>query len=127
VLVVMHEEVRIVWEGDSLDVLKAFPEDMKRDFGFQLRKLQLGLKADDVKPMTSIGPGVYELRNSDSRAWYRVIYLSKINDRIFVLHSFEKESAKTSKQDLETARLRLKRVKVRLAEEKRNEKNKSSE
>ncbi len=126
-LVVMHEEVRIVWEGDSLDVLKAFPEDMKRDFGFQLRKLQLGLKADDVKPMTSIGPGVYELRNSDSRAWYRVIYLSKINDRIFVLHSFEKESAKTSKQDLETARLRLKRVKVRLAEEKRNEKNKSSE
>ena len=119
----MNEEVRIVWEGDSLHVLKAFPEDMKRDFGFQLRKLQLGLKADDVKPMTSIGPGVYELRNSDSRAWYRVIYLSKINDCIFVLHGFEKESAKTSKQDLETARLRLKRVKLRLAEEKRNEKN----
>lgn len=126
-LVVMNEEVRIAWEGDSLDVLKSFPEDIKRDFGFQLRKLQLGLKADDVKPMTSIGPGVYELRNSDARAWYRVIYLSKINNCIFVLHSFEKESGKTSKQDLETARLRLKRVKSRLAEEKRNEKNKKSE
>jgi phage-related protein len=120
----VKEEFKIAWEGDSLTVLKEFPNDIRRDFGFQLRKLQLGGKADDVKPMTSIGSGVFELRNADERAWYRVIYISKIEATIYVLHSFEKKSAQTSKQDLITASLRFKQVKARIAEEKKNEKNK---
>jgi len=54
----------------------------------------------------------------DERAWYRVIYLAKIGNRIYVLHCFEKKSAKTGKNDLAVARARLKRVLTRIAEEK---------
>jgi phage-related protein len=54
--------------------------------------------------MSSIEPSVYELKEADGRAWFRVIYLSKIENRIYVLHSFEKESRKT---DGETSQSRV--------------------
>jgi len=44
--------------------------------------------------MPSIGSRVYELREQDEHAWYRVIYLAKIGNRIYVLHCFEKKSAR---------------------------------
>ena len=110
---------KIIWEGDAEKVISRFPDDVKRDLGFQLYKLQLGERPDDFKPMTSIGPGVYELRESDDRTWYRVIYLWKVGDTIYILHCFEKKTNKTSRPDVETAKLRLKRVRARLAEEKK--------
>lgn len=68
--------------------------------------------------MASIGKGVWELRESDDRAWYRVIYLAKIAGVIHVLHCFEKESRRTSKRDLATAKVRLKRVLEHIQREK---------
>ena len=68
--------------------------------------------------MPSIGNGVWELKESDERAWYRVVYLSKIGRVIYVLHCFEKESRKTDKRDIATARARLKQVLKRIQEEK---------
>ena len=72
--------------------------------------------------MSSIGAGIYELKEADERAWYRAIYLSKVGNTIFVLHCFEKESRKTDRRDLEVARQRLKRVKQRLQEQRTHEK-----
>jgi phage-related protein len=72
--------------------------------------------------MNSIGPGVFELKEDDDRAWYRVIYLSKIANAIYVLHCFEKESRKTDRRDIELARQRLKLVKQRLKEQSKHEK-----
>jgi len=68
--------------------------------------------------MASIGKGVWELKESDERAWYRVVYLTRIAGVIYVLHCFEKESRKTDKRDVATARARLKRVLERIQEEK---------
>jgi len=68
----------IAWEGDSREVLKGFPEDVRQNFGFELWQLQLGERPSDYRPLTSIGPGVFELRDQDERAWYRVVYLSRI-------------------------------------------------
>lgn len=68
--------------------------------------------------MASIGKGVWELKESDERAWYRVVYLTKIGDVIYVLHCFEKESRKTDKRDVASARARLKQVLKRIQEEK---------
>jgi phage-related protein len=65
----------------------------------------------------------FELRDQDVRSWYRVIYLSRINDVIYVLHCFEKKSREMPRRDFERARQRFKLVKARLAEEKRNEKH----
>jgi phage-related protein len=72
--------------------------------------------------MRAAGTGVFELRDQDERAWYRVIYLSRINDVIYVLHCFEKKSREMPRREFETARRRLKAVKARLAGGKQREK-----
>ena len=72
--------------------------------------MEMGLEPTHYRSMSSLGSGVYELRDQDERAWYRVIYYVKVKDFIYVLHVFEKESGKTSKQDRRTVELRLKQV-----------------
>jgi phage-related protein len=112
------------FEGDSLEMLSSFPDEVKRSLGFSLRQLQIGREpTSQTRSMSSIGAGVYELKEADERAWYRVVYLSKIENRIYVLHSFEKESRKTDRRDIEIARQRLKLVRQRLQEQRRNEKH----
>lgn len=113
----------VVWEGDSREVLKGFPDDVKQNFGFELWQLQQGERPSDYRPLPSIGAGVFELRDQDERAWYRVVYLSRIADVVYVLHCFEKKSREMPRKDFEKARQRLKVVKARLAEEKRREKH----
>jgi phage-related protein len=86
------EYAAVAWEGDSRAVLQSFPEDVRQNFGFELWQLQQGERPGDYRPLPSIGLGVFELRDQDERAWYRVVYLSRINDVIYVLHCFEKKS-----------------------------------
>ena len=115
------------FEGDSLEVLSNFPDEVKRSLGFSLRQLQIGREpTSQIRSMSSIGSGVYELKEADERAWYRVIYLSRIENRIYVLHAFEKESRKTDRRDIAIASQRLKFVRQRLLEQKSHEKQNSS-
>jgi phage-related protein len=113
------EYAAIVWEGDSLEILRAFPEGARQNFGFELWQLQQGERPRDFRPLPSVGPGVYELRDQDERAWYRVVYLSRIKDVIHVLHCFEKKSREMPRRDFEKAKQRLKAVKARLAKGER--------
>ena len=115
-----HERTaaEVVWEGDSLEVIRHFPGPVRQDLGAELRRLQEGGRPLNGRPMPSIGARVYELKEQDERAWYRVIYLAKVRNRIYILHCFEKRSAKTGKRDLALTKARLKRVQGRLAEEK---------
>jgi phage-related protein len=108
------ETAEVVWEGDSLEVIRGFPGPVRQDLGAELRRLQTGDRPLNSRPMPSIAARVYELKEQDERAWYRVIYLAKIGNRLHVLHCFEKKSAKTGKNDLAVARERLKRVLARL-------------
>src|ERR1700760_3116676 len=111
------------FEGDSLEVLSGFPDEIKRSLGFSLRQLQIGREPTlQTRNMSSIGPGVYELKEADERAWYRAIYLSKVENTIYVLHCFEKESRKTDRRDIEVARQRLRLVRQRLQEPRTHEK-----
>jgi len=116
------EYATVVWEGDSREVLQAFPEEVRQNLGFQLWQLQQGERPGDYRPLPSIGTGVFELRDQDERAWYRVVYLSRINDVIYVLHCFEKKSREMTRKEFEKAKQRLKAVKARWAEEKKREK-----
>jgi phage-related protein len=100
----------VVWLGDSRDVLRAFPTGVQQDLGYALYQVQLGQMPPDSKPIKTVGPGVYELREQDARAWYRVIYLKKIADVVHVLHCFEKRTAQTERKDIEVAKERLKRL-----------------
>lgn len=107
----------IAWEGDSKEVISSFPDDVKYNLGFDLRLLQQGQQPKDYRPMSAIGPGVFELRDQDQRAWYRVIYLSRVRSVIHVLHCFEKRSRETPMKEINTARQRLKTVRARMIEE----------
>ena len=100
--------------ADSLDVLRSFPQTAKRDVGFQLDRVQHGLDPDDSKPMNAIGAGVYEIRIRDISGIFRVIYVAKFKEAVFVLHCFQKKSEKTAKPDIDLAKSRLKALIRRL-------------
>ncbi|MDO8519838.1 MAG: type II toxin-antitoxin system RelE/ParE family toxin [Deltaproteobacteria bacterium] len=112
----MEQEIALAWEGDSLEVMRSFPKGVREDLGAELRRLQEGNVPLKSRPMQSIGKRVYELKEQDERSWYRVIYLAKIEDLIYVLHCFEKKSKKTSRNDLSVAKTRLKQVLSRIGE-----------
>jgi phage-related protein len=71
----------VQFEGDSLEVLSAFPSAVKQALGFALRQLQIGREPTcQTRRMSSIGPGVYELKEADEQTWYRAIYLAKVEN-----------------------------------------------
>lgn len=98
----------LAFRGTSLDDLRAFPSDARRKAGFQLGKVQRGLTPDDWKPMTTIGTGVNEIRIWDETGTFRVIYLAKLTDAVYVLHCFQKTTEETSQQDIKLAQRRYK-------------------
>ena len=107
----------LVWMGDSLERVRAFSAAVRQRIGFELWEIQQGEPPSDSKPMSSIGPGVRELRVRSAGA-YRVIYLAAIREAVFVLHAFEKKSPKTGRVDIELARIRFKEL---MQEKRRNE------
>ncbi len=93
--------------GDSLKCLRAFSPDARQDAGHQLDQVQRGAQPVDFKPMPSIGKGVEELRIWDEAGTFRVIYLARMADAVYVLHAFQKKTQATSRRDIETAKQRL--------------------
>lgn len=96
--------------GDSLAALRAFPSEARRAAGYQIHRVQTGGNPTDWKPMPSIGAGVREIRIHESAGAFRVIYVARLADAVFVLHCFQKKSAKTARGDLELARSRYERL-----------------
>jgi phage-related protein len=92
----------LLWLGTARRDLRAFPADARRRSGFQLRRVQQGLDPDDWKPMTSVGPGVREIR-IDTGLAHRVFYLAMFEEAVYVLHVFEKRTRKTPRKDVKLA------------------------
>ena len=70
--------------------------------GTELRQIQNGLMPSDFKPMTTVGAGVFEIRVRAGNQ-YRVIYVAKFSEAVYVLHAFVKKTQKTAAPDLELA------------------------
>lgn len=64
-------------------------------------------RSSDFKHMPSVGLGVQEIRVRIGGA-FRVIYVAKFAEAIYVLHAFQKKSRQTNKSDIELARQRFK-------------------
>lgn len=99
----------IKFVGSSLDDLRDFPQEARSQCGFELRRVQDGLMPTDFKPMPSIGKGVYEIRVHELGE-FRVIYIAKHEDFIYVLHSFQKKTQATRKEDIDLAIKRNKSI-----------------
>ena len=96
--------------GDSLKAISDFPRNARQAAGRQLAKVQKGNLPDNFKPMPEIGKGVEEIRVREESGIYRVIYTARLADAIYVLHAFQKKTMQTSKQDIEIARKRFKKL-----------------
>jgi phage-related protein len=100
----------IEFRGSSLDDLRSFPVPVMREAGYELDRIQNGLPPDDFKPMPSVGKGVAELRLWDEAGTFRVIYVAKFEDGVYVLHCFQKKTQKTPKKDIDLAAKRYKEL-----------------
>lgn len=98
-----------VFTGSSLNDLKAFPQPARRDAGFQIANVQSGMNPDDWKPMKDIGPGAMEIRIHE-HGEFRVIYVAKFEDAVYVLHAFQKKTRKTQNRDIVLARKRYREM-----------------
>lgn len=100
----------VLWVGSSKDDLLVQPASARLNLGNQLRAVQKGEVPTDYESMSDIGKGVFQLRTSVQEGWFRMIYIAKFPEGIYVLHCFQKKSNKTSVQDIEIARKRYKAV-----------------
>jgi phage-related protein len=85
------------------------PATVRRELGFDLRRVQRGELPRDWKPIPSVGGGVVEIRVHVGGA-FRLMYVARHVEGIYVLHVFQKKSRKTASLDIALARARLARV-----------------
>ena len=112
------------WIGSSKKDLKALPDDVVDVFGYALFLAQAGGKHDQAKPLRGFGSAdVLEVIEDFRGDAYRAVYTVRFEERVFVLHVFQKKSKTgiaTPKRDMDLIRDRLK-VAAERAKELRNE------
>lgn len=105
----MSDDKPIIWMGSSKQDLRRFPKNTQRQAGYQLYKVQLGKEPSDSRSMPTIGKGVKEIRVRTKDA-YRVFYVAKFQEAVYVLHTFQKKTQKTSKRDIQLGQQRYKEM-----------------
>ena len=95
----------VAWMGDSRARLQAAPANIRSDAGYQLGLVQSGEVPEDSKPMPEVGSGVMEIRvHGDNE--YRVFYVARYDEAVYVLHCFVKKTQATRRADLDLGRKR---------------------
>jgi phage-related protein len=95
--------------GTAQRDLKEFPENARREAGYELHAVQCGLQPSDFKPMPIVGAGVQEIRINEQGAW-RVMYVAKFAEKVYVLHAFQKKTQQTRQEDIALAAQRYKQI-----------------
>ena len=99
------------WVGSSKRDFLEFPEPVKDELGNALGLAQFGGKHPKAKPWKDQGPGIFEIVEDHDGNTYRAVYTVRYADAVYVLHAFQKKSArgrKTAKPDLDLLARRLK-------------------
>jgi phage-related protein len=60
--------------------------------------------------MGTIGSGVCEIRVRDETGAFRLMYLARFPEAVYVLHAFPKKTQKTAKKDLSLVKSRYREV-----------------
>lgn len=96
--------------GSSQDDLRKMPAAVRHALGIELMTVQYGGEPSDFKPMKEVGAGAYEIRHRDASGAFRVIYVARLADAIYVLHAFQKKTQKTARTDMDLAAKRYKLI-----------------
>lgn len=119
-----NDEKEVIWWPEKLkeEIRDDWPEQMRKDGGFQLGRVQQGLDPDNYRPMPTIGTGVREIKLQDEdKSQYRLIYIANFDEGIYVFHVITKKTTEqTSPQDIQTAKKRLSEI----TEHRKKSKNK---
>ena len=86
------------------------PEGCPPGSGLPVGKLQAGLDPTDWKPFDHVGAGTREIRIRDGSGAYRVMYVAKFGEAVYVLHCFRKKTQVTGQQDKAIASARYRAV-----------------
>lgn len=100
----MTKEIK--WQGSSLNDLRSFPVNVRRKAGYELEQAQNGLQPSTWKSINEWGSGVVEIKISADVGAFRVVYVAKFEDAIYVLHCFQKKDQRTSPRDIEIIKMR---------------------
>lgn len=85
--------------GASREELCGFPEGVRITAGKELRSIQKGEDPRHWKPFNEVGAGTREITIDMGGGWFRVMYVAKFEEAVYVLHCFQKKTNETSKQD----------------------------
>jgi phage-related protein len=96
--------------GTARRDLAAFPELARRQAGYELFMVQVGREPADFKPLPIVGSGACEIRIRDAAGAFRVVYVAKFEEAVYVLHAFQKKTRKTSQADIELAMQRYRLI-----------------
>lgn len=99
--------------GSALGDLAAFPESARRTAGYELFLVQVGREPADFKPLPGVGAGAFEIRIRDEAGAFRVLYVAKFADAVYVLHAFQKKTRKTKQADIDVAAARYRMIGAR--------------
>ncbi len=114
----------LIWVGDSLAMVRSFPEAVKDELGVALYQAQLGGKHVKAKPLRGISPGVLEVVSDHRGDAFRAVYTVRLEGRVYVLHAFQKKSKTgiaTPKPEIDLIKQRLKRaIEIHAAWEKQH-------
>jgi phage-related protein len=97
---------RLRFVGSAKDDLSTFPNAARNRAGHELFMVQVGREPDDWKSISAVGSGAREIRVRDEAGAFRVIYVARFEDAVYVLHAFQKKTQKTSRADLQLAKER---------------------
>ena len=86
-----------------------FPDEIKADFLDSVARLKYGenLSMPLVRPMSNIYKGLFELRLKSKEEAFRIFYLIKKGDAIYVVHAFQKKTEQTPHKIIELIRKRI--------------------
>ena len=87
-----------------------FTQNARQEAGYQLGHVQVGFEPDHWKPFNEAGAGTKEIIIDLDDGWFRVMYVAKFPEAIYVLHCFKKKTNSTSKHDKTVATVRYKAV-----------------
>lgn len=96
----------VVFLGDSRKRMREFLDGARAVAGREIYRVQCGEDPSDWKSMTAVGAGVREIRVQES-GHFRVIYVAKFAEAVYVLHAFQKKTPQTSQPDIQLARRRF--------------------
>lgn len=112
-MTILRPAVPLIWVGDSLEMVRSFPEAVKDELRIALYHAQLGGKHILAKPLHGIGPGVLEVVSDHRGNTFRAVYTVRQAGRVYVLHAFQKKSKagiRTPKHEIGLIEQRLKRA-----------------